>query len=55
MSAGLIMLKSELEITTPSRTKSGSVPELIEFVPRMVMMVASLGSPELESTVRPGT
>ena len=55
MSAGLIALKSDAEITMPSRTKSGSVPALIEFVPRMVSSADLLGSPELESTVRPGT
>ena len=38
MSAGLIALKSDAEITMPSRTKSGSVPALIEFVPRMVRL-----------------
>ena len=47
-------LKSELEIGTPSRMKRGDVPELIELVPRIWNVAALLGSPEFESTIRPG-
>ena len=54
MSPGLIVLKSELSMGTPSRMKSGEVPELIEFVPRIWKTAALLGSPELEMTDRPG-
>ena len=31
------------------------MPELIEFMPRIIIVADVLGSPELESTVRPGT
>ena len=55
MSAGLIVLKSAAEIATPSRMYSGAVPELIEFVPRIVRVAEALGSPEFERTVSPAT
>ena len=55
ISAGLIVLKSEADMATPSRIYSGAVPELMEFVPRMVIVAEELGSPVLESTVSPAT
>ena len=55
MSAGLMVLKSAAEISTPSRIYSGAVPELIELVPRIVMVAEALGSPVLERTVSPAT
>ena len=55
MSAGLMVLKSLAEMATPSRMYRGAVPELIELVPRMVIVADWLGSPEDESTVRPAT
>ena len=54
MSPGLMVLKSELAMGTPSRINSGDVPELIEFVPRIWNTAALLGSPELEMTDNPG-
>lgn len=54
MSEGLMALKSELEMGIPSRMYRGAVPELMEFVPRMVNVAATLGSPVLDMTVRPG-
>ena len=53
MSLGLKVLKSELEIGTPSRIKSGDLPELIELVPRIWKVAALLGSPEEEMTCKP--
>ena len=47
-------LKSELVIGTPSRMKRGAVPEFIELVPRIWNEAAFEGSPEFESTIRPG-
>ena len=35
ISLGLMVLKSELVMGTPSRINKGAVPELIEFVPRI--------------------
>jgi hypothetical protein len=55
ISAGLIVLKSDAEIATPSSIYNGAVPELIELVPRIVIVAEALGSPELERTVRPAT
>ena len=54
ISPGLIVLKSALEIGTPSKINNGAVPELIEFVPRIWKTAALLGSPELEITDNPG-
>ena len=50
-----MVLKSLAEMATPSRMYRGAVPELIELVPRMVIVADWLGSPEDESTVRPAT
>ena len=55
MSEGLTALKSDAVITVPSSTYRGSVPELMELVPLMVIFTGSLGSPELAMTVRPAT
>ena len=54
MSLGLIVLKSELEIGTPSNINRGEVPELMEFVPRIWNVEAALGSPEPDITISPG-
>ena len=54
ISPGLIVLKSALEIGTPSKINKGEVPELIELVPRIWKTAALLGSPELEITDNPG-
>ena len=53
MSLGLRVLKSELEMGTPSRIKSGDLPELIELVPRIWKVAALLGSPDELITCRP--
>ena len=53
MSLGLRVLKSELEIGTPSRMNRGALPELMELVPRIWKEAALLGSPEEAMTCRP--
>ena len=53
MSFGLMALKSDAEIGMPSRMKRGEVPELMELVPRIWKDAVALGSPELDSTIRP--
>ena len=53
MSLGLKVLKSELEIGTPSRIKRGALPELMELVPRIWKVAALLGSPEEAMTCKP--
>ena len=55
MSAGLMVLKSDAEMATPSNIYRGAVPELIEFVPLMTIVAEALGSPVEESTLRPAT
>ena len=55
ISDGLIVLKSDAEIATPSRMYRGAVPELMELVPRIVIVAEELGSPVFERTVRPAT
>ena len=54
MSLGLIVLKSLLEMGTPSSMNKGEVPEVMELVPRIWKAAALLGSPELDITISPG-
>ena len=55
MSDGLMVLKSDAEMATPSRMYRGAVPELMELVPRMTIVADALGSPLEERTVSPAT
>ena len=53
ISLGLMALKSLAEIGRPSRMNRGAVPALMELVPRIWNDAVALGSPELESTIKP--
>ena len=53
ISLGLIAEKSSDETATPSRINKGSVPALIELIPRILKLATAPGSPLLDKTCNP--